>query len=123
MIDAEENRASSCGEVGEPEELRRFRHGDGVGFECFLASVHVLHKPAGPGSAPMLVGALLWSPPRDEPVLRSAETVLQPGMVFHFMPALWMDSWGLETTETILIGESGPAQALCSVERKLFIKD
>lgn len=50
------------------------------------------------------------------------ETVLQPGMVFHFMPALWMDSWGLETTETILIGESGPAEALCQVERKLFVK-
>ena len=51
------------------------------------------------------------------------ETVLEPGMVFHFMPALWMDSWGLETTETILIGETGPAQALCDVERKLFVKE
>lgn len=51
------------------------------------------------------------------------ETVLEPGMVFHFMPALWMDSWGLETTETILIGETGPAQALCAVERKLFVKE
>jgi ectoine hydrolase len=49
--------------------------------------------------------------------------VLEPGMVFHFMPALWMDSWGLETTETILIGETGPAQALCAVERKLFVKE
>ncbi|MEZ5888407.1 MAG: M24 family metallopeptidase [Paracoccaceae bacterium] len=51
------------------------------------------------------------------------ETVLEPGMVFHFMPALWMDSWGLETTETILIGETGPAEALCQVERKLFVKE
>lgn len=51
------------------------------------------------------------------------ETVLEPGMAFHFMPALWMDSWGLETTETILIGETGPAQALCAVERKLFVKE
>jgi ectoine hydrolase len=51
------------------------------------------------------------------------ETVLEPGMTFHFMPALWMDSWGLETTETILIHESGPAEALCNVERKLFVKD
>lgn len=51
------------------------------------------------------------------------ETVLEPGMVFHFMPALWMDSWGLETTETILIGETGPAQALCQVDRKLFVKE
>ena len=51
------------------------------------------------------------------------ETVLEPGMTFHFMPALWMESWGLETTETILIGDSGPAEPLCNVERKLFVKD
>ncbi len=50
------------------------------------------------------------------------ETVLEPGMVFHFMPALWMENWGLETTETILITESGPAQPLCNIERKLFVK-
>lgn len=50
------------------------------------------------------------------------ETVLEPGMVFHFMPALWMESWGLETTETILIGDDGPAEAFCNVERKLFVK-
>ncbi|MEP3440958.1 MAG: M24 family metallopeptidase [Sulfitobacter sp.] len=50
------------------------------------------------------------------------ETVLQPGMVFHFMPALWMDSWGLETTETIVIAPEGPAQPLCDIERKLFVK-
>ena len=49
-------------------------------------------------------------------------TVLEPGMVFHFMPALWMDSWGLETTETILIRDSGPAETLCNIERKLFVK-
>ncbi|MDV4169830.1 M24 family metallopeptidase [Rhodovulum sp. FJ3] len=51
------------------------------------------------------------------------ETVLEPGMTFHFMPGLWMDDWGLETTETILIREDGPAEALCNVERKLFVKD
>jgi ectoine hydrolase len=51
------------------------------------------------------------------------ETVLEPGMTFHFMPALWMDSWGLETTETILIKETGGAEALCNMERKLFVKD
>ena len=49
-------------------------------------------------------------------------TILKPGMVFHFMPAIWMDSWGLETTETILIKEHGPAETLCNVERKLFSK-
>ena len=51
------------------------------------------------------------------------ETVLEPGMTFHFMPGLWMDDWGLETTETILITEDGPAETLCNIERKLFVKD
>lgn len=50
------------------------------------------------------------------------QTVLQPGMVFHFMPALWMDSWGLETTETILIREEGAAECLCDVPRRMFVK-
>jgi ectoine hydrolase len=51
------------------------------------------------------------------------DTVLEPGMTFHFMPALWMDTWGLETTETILIRDDGPAEALCEFDRKLFVKD
>lgn len=51
------------------------------------------------------------------------DTVLEPGMVFHFMPALWMDRWGLETTETILITGNGPAEALCNMDQKLFVKD
>jgi len=50
------------------------------------------------------------------------QTELRPGMVFHFMPALWMDTFGLETTETIVIRENGPAEVLSNVERKLFVK-
>jgi len=49
-------------------------------------------------------------------------TVLEPGMVFHFMPALWMDNWGLETTETIVIRETGAAEVLSDVPRRLFVK-
>ena len=59
---------------------------------------------------------------RSASIRSEDETILQPGMVFHFMPALWMDTWGLETTETILIKDYGPAEALCNVERKLFVK-
>ena len=56
--------------------------------------------------------------------IRPTDTsVLEPGMTFHFMPGLWMKDWGLETTETILIRDQGSAEALCSVERKLFVKD
>lgn len=51
------------------------------------------------------------------------DTILQPGMTFHFMPALWTEGWGLETTETILIHDDGPAEPLANIERKLFVKD
>lgn len=59
---------------------------------------------------------------RSASIRTEDETVLHPGMVFHFMPALWMDSWGLETTETILIRENGAAEPLCDLERKLIVK-
>jgi ectoine hydrolase len=51
------------------------------------------------------------------------QTVLEPGMTFHFMPGLWMKDWGLEITESILIRENGPAECLCNRPRKLFVKD
>lgn len=51
------------------------------------------------------------------------ETVLEANMTFHFMPALWMDSWGLEITETLRIMENGPAECLADTPRKLFVKD
>lgn len=37
----------------------------------------------------------------------SDATVLLAGMCFHFMPALWLDDGGIETTEPVLITESG----------------
>ncbi len=49
-------------------------------------------------------------------------TELQPGMVFHFMPALWLSDGGLEITEPLLITESGP-ECLCDTPRQLFIVD
>jgi ectoine hydrolase len=48
-------------------------------------------------------------------------TVLESGMTFHFMSGLWMDSWGLEITESIVIGEAGP-EFLANVPRHLFVK-
>jgi len=51
------------------------------------------------------------------------ETVLEPGMTFHFMPGLWMENWGLEITESILIRDSGPAETFCNRPRKLIVKD
>ncbi|MGO4914935.1 ectoine hydrolase DoeA [Pseudogemmobacter sp. W21_MBD1_M6] len=53
---------------------------------------------------------------------RGDKTVLQAGMTFHFMPALWLDDGGLEITEPILITETG-AECLCNTPRILFVKD
>ena len=53
----------------------------------------------------------------------SDETVLRPDMTFHFMPGLWMDSWGLEITETLRVTEDGPAECLADVPRGLVVLD
>ena len=53
---------------------------------------------------------------------RDDETVLEPGMTFHFMPGLWMDDWGLEITESILIKPEGAAETFCNRPRKMFVK-
>jgi ectoine hydrolase len=49
------------------------------------------------------------------------KTVLEPGMTFHFMPGLWLDDWGLEITESILITQTG-VETFCTTPRKLFVK-
>jgi ectoine hydrolase len=49
-------------------------------------------------------------------------TVLEAGMTFHFMTGLWMDAWGMETTESIVIADGAP-QCLADVPRELFVKD
>lgn len=48
-------------------------------------------------------------------------TVLEPGMTFHFMPALWLDDGGLEITEPILVTETGH-ERLCRTPAELFVK-
>ncbi|SNS82554.1 M24 family metallopeptidase [Tropicimonas sediminicola] len=50
------------------------------------------------------------------------ETILEPGMTFHFMPGLWMEDWGLEITESILIRPDGPAECFCDRPRALIVK-
>ena len=50
------------------------------------------------------------------------KTVLEPGMTFHFMTGLWMEDWGFEITESIVIGEAA-RECLANVPRKLFVKD
>lgn len=49
------------------------------------------------------------------------QTVLKPNMVFHMIPGIWMDTYGIEISETFRVTEKG-CEILADVERKLFIK-
>lgn len=50
------------------------------------------------------------------------KSVLEPGMSFHFMPALWLEDGGLEITEPIVITRTG-VECLCTTPRALVIKE
>lgn len=53
---------------------------------------------------------------------RGDRTELRPGMTFHFMTGLWLETMGLEITESILITETG-VECLASVPRQLKVID
>ncbi len=48
-------------------------------------------------------------------------TLLQEGMTFHFMPAIWFDDWGFETTESLRVSNNGGI-CLSNVPRQLLVK-
>lgn len=48
-------------------------------------------------------------------------TVVTPGMTFHVILGMWMDGWGYELSEAIVVTETG-AQCLCDFPRQLFVK-
>ena len=49
-------------------------------------------------------------------------TVLEPNMTFHFMTGLWMEDWGMEITESIVITEQG-VECLTNYPRELLVKN
>ena len=58
---------------------------------------------------------------RSMSLRNSDHTILKAGMTFHFMPGLWLDDWGMETTESLVITPSG-GETLCNYPRQLFVK-
>jgi len=54
--------------------------------------------------------------------LRAGDTTeLKENMTFHFMTGLWMDGWGFEITESIVIGHGEP-ECLADFPRQLVVK-
>ncbi|MCM3089173.1 M24 family metallopeptidase [Bhargavaea ginsengi] len=50
------------------------------------------------------------------------QTVLQPNMAFHLIPALWFEDYGIEITESFRVTETG-CEVLTDFERGLIVKD
>ena len=48
-------------------------------------------------------------------------TILEPNITFHMIAGMWMDSWGLEISETIKVTNSG-CETFCNFPRKLYVK-
>jgi Xaa-Pro dipeptidase len=49
------------------------------------------------------------------------KSVLQPGNVIHSILGMWMDGWGIEVSETILVTETG-AETLTNLPREIYAK-
>lgn len=90
--------------------------------EAFNATLnaHGFHKDSRTGYSIGLSYPPDWGE-RTMSLRRGDETVLKPGMTFHFMPALWLDDGGIEITEPILITETG-VEKLCTLPGSLFVK-
>lgn len=55
--------------------------------------------------------------------LRPEETtVLQPNMTFHLMPGIWLDDFGIETSQSFRVTEDG-CESLSSSPREFIVKD
>ncbi len=55
--------------------------------------------------------------------LRSGDkTILQPNMTFHLIPALWLEHFGIEISETIRITETG-CETFTNYPREVIIRD
>jgi Xaa-Pro dipeptidase len=49
------------------------------------------------------------------------KTVLEPGMTIHFMPGIWLDTYGFECSEPFLV-TAGGCEKLADFPQKLFTK-
>lgn len=50
------------------------------------------------------------------------QTILQPNMTFHFIPALWFDQHGIEISESVRVTEDG-CETLANYPRELIVQD
>ena len=49
------------------------------------------------------------------------KTILEPGMTLHFMPGIWLETYGFECSEPVLVTGSG-CEKFIDFPQKLFVK-
>lgn len=49
------------------------------------------------------------------------KTVLEPGMTIHFMPGIWLDTYGFECSEPFLVTDTG-CEKFIEYPQKLFVR-
>lgn len=49
------------------------------------------------------------------------KTILKENMTFHLMPGIWLDDWGIEISEPVLVTKKG-AERLTNFPQKIFVK-
>lgn len=54
-------------------------------------------------------------------IRRGDTTILQPGMTIHVMPGIWLDNWGIEISEPVVVTEKG-AEKFCAFPQDLVVK-
>ncbi|PPR46817.1 MAG: Ectoine hydrolase [Alphaproteobacteria bacterium MarineAlpha5_Bin9] len=53
-------------------------------------------------------------------IRKNEMTILRPNVTYHLMAGMWMDTWGLEISESIRVTESG-AELFCNFPRELHL--
>ena len=81
--------------------------GDVAGAFFGTLEKHGIHKDSRAGYPIGLSYPPDWGE-RTFSIRRSDRTELRSGMTIHFMTALWFDDWGLEVTESIVVGDGAP---------------
>jgi len=53
-------------------------------------------------------------------IRKNEKTVLYPNVTYHLMAGMWMDTWGLEISESIRVTEKG-CELFCNFPRSLHL--
>jgi ectoine hydrolase len=98
----------------------------GTGGDVHAAFTTVLHREGLEKESRIGYSIGIGYPPdwgeRTVSLRAEDETVLEAGMAFHVIIGMWMDGWGYELSEPVLVGPDG-AERLTDLPQQLTIRE